>query len=146
MLASVEDRLQVAIPNVPVVDVEELVAKWFPASALIDVGLRLGGIDRSLMGQALAYSSALNYAPLVAKERRLIITGLGDRLAPPEQSEMLWRHWERCAMYWFPGNHILHVSQPDYLRRMTHFLRDNEFMPDEWRSRAEGADEGRAHA
>ena len=145
LLASVEDRLQVAIPNVPVVDVQELVSKWFPASALIDVGLRLGGIDRGLMGQALAYSSALNYQPLVAKERRLIITGLGDRLAPPEQSEMLWRHWERCSMYWFPGNHVLHVSQPDYLRRMTHFLRDNDFVPDEWRSRTEGADEGRAH-
>jgi len=55
-----------------------------------------------------------------------IITGLGDRLAPPEQAEMLWHHWDRCALHWFPGNHILHVSQPEYLRRMTRFLR--EFM------------------
>ena len=28
----------------------------------------------------------------------------------------------------FPGNHVLHVSQPDYLRRMTRFL--GEFMFD----------------
>jgi hypothetical protein len=27
---------------------------------------------------------------------------------------------------WFPGNHLLHVSQPDYLRRMTRFM--GEFM------------------
>ena len=35
---------------------------------------------------------------------------------------MLWEHWDRCAFHWFPGNHILHVSQPDYLRRMTRFM------------------------
>ena len=60
------------------------------------------------------------------KDRRLIIAGLGDRLAPPEQAEMLWKHWDRCAFHWFPGNHVLHVSQPDYLRRMTRFM--HEFM------------------
>ena len=32
---------------------------------------------------ASAYHSPLNYTPKVAKDRRLIITGLGDRLAPP---------------------------------------------------------------
>jgi hypothetical protein len=35
---------------------------------------------------------------------------------------MLWEHWDRCALHWFPGNHVLHVSQPAYLRRMTAFL------------------------
>jgi hypothetical protein len=39
---------------------------------------------------------------------------------------MRGHHWDRCALHWFPGNHILHVSQPEYLRRMTRFLR--EFM------------------
>ncbi len=74
------------------------------------------------------YPSPLNYPPLVPKDRRLIITGLGDRLAPPEQAEVLWEHWDRCAFHWFPGNHILHVSQPDYLRRMTRFMRDFMFQ------------------
>ncbi len=76
---------------------------------------------------ATMYPSPLNYPPLVPKDRRLIITGLGDRLAPPEQAELLWEHWDRCAFHWFPGNHILHVSQPDYLRRMTRFMRDFMF-------------------
>ena len=40
---------------------------------------------------------------------------------------MLWEHWDRCAFHWFPGNHVLHVSQPDYLRRMTRFMRDFMF-------------------
>lgn len=134
LIGSVDDRMKVVMPNVPVVDIGALVQQWFPASTVVEAGLNWGGIDREISDGSLAYSSALNYQPLVPKERRLIITGLGDRLAPPEQSLRLWRHWDRPAMHWFPGNHLLHVSQPDYLRRMTHFLRDNDFMPDEWRS------------
>jgi len=41
---------------------------------------------------------------------------------------MLWRHWDHCALHWFPGNHILHVSQPAYLRRMTRFMREFMFV------------------
>ena len=97
-------------------------------------GLTRLGFDTKVNGKfdestraATMYSSPLNYPPLVPKDRRLIITGLGDRLAPPEQAELLWEHWDRCAFHWFPGNHILHVSQPDYLRRMTRFMRDYMF-------------------
>jgi hypothetical protein len=57
----------------------------------------------------------------------MIITGLGDRMAPPEQAVMLWNHWDRPALQWFPGSHVLHVSQLDYLRRMTSFLREVMF-------------------
>jgi pimeloyl-ACP methyl ester carboxylesterase len=80
-------------------------------------------MSREDSAAASAYHCPLNYQPLVPKDRRLIITGLGDRLAPPEQAEALWEHWDRCALHWFPGNHILHVSQPEYLRRTNRFLR-----------------------
>ncbi|MGB8390816.1 alpha/beta fold hydrolase, partial [Mycobacterium sp.] len=53
---------------------------------------------------------------------RMIITGLGDRMAPPEHAVMLWEHWNRCTLHRFPGSHVMHVSQLDYLRRMTAFL------------------------
>ena len=123
LLAAAEPRLQAVIPNVPVVSVAAELKDWFPANLMFAAGQRLGRIDHEGFLEATAYHSPLNYAPLVAKDRRLIITGLGDRLAPPEQAEMLWQHWDRCALHWFPGNHILHVSQPAYLRRMTAFLR-----------------------
>jgi pimeloyl-ACP methyl ester carboxylesterase len=129
LIAAVDDRLQAVIPNVPVVAVEAELDAWFPANKLFTIGRRIGGISREEFAAALAYHSPLNYQPLIPKERRLIITGLGDRLAPPEQAERLWRHWDQCQFHWFPGNHILHVSQPEYLRRMTRFLR--EFMFDE---------------
>ena len=127
LIAGVDDRIQAVIPNVPVVTPESAFDDWFPANLLVRLGNRVTGTDAELMAGASRYHSPLNYAPLVPKDRRLIITGLGDRLAPPEQAEALWKHWDRCAFHWFPGNHILHVSQPDYLRRMTRFMHDFMF-------------------
>ncbi|KAA0086594.1 alpha/beta hydrolase [Mycolicibacterium sp. P9-64] len=122
LLASVDDRIQAVMPNVPVVKVEDLLDTWFPANRIFQLANRVTGTDREMSAAASMYHSPLNYQPLVPKDRRLIITGLGDRLAPPEQAEKLWEHWDRCALHWFPGNHVLHVSQPDYLRRMTRFM------------------------
>jgi len=127
LIASVDDRIQTVIPNVPVVAPDQTVDEWFPANKVVQLRTRLSNTGSELTKAATQYSSPLNYEPLVPKDRRLIITGLGDRLAPPEQAEMLWEHWDRCAFHWFPGNHILHVSQPDYLRRMTRFMRDFMF-------------------
>ncbi|OBG55082.1 peptidase [Mycolicibacterium fortuitum] len=127
LLASVDDRIQAVVPNVPVVTPDRTVDEWFPANKLVALQRRVARTDPALIEAAARYTSPLNYRPLVPKERRLIITGLGDRLAPPQQAEMLWKHWDRCAFHWFPGNHLLHVSQPDYLRRMTRFLRDFMF-------------------
>lgn len=123
LIASVDDRIQAVIPNVPVVTPEAAFDDWFPANMLVRLGNRLTHIDKARSDAATMFHSPLNYAPQIPTERRLIIAGLGDKLAPPQQAELLWRHWDRCAFHWFPGNHVLHVSQPDYLRRMTRFLR-----------------------
>ena len=127
LIASVDDRIQAVIPNVPVVTPETAVDEWFPANKVVALRTRLTQTDREDSAAAAMYHSPLNYRPLVPRDRRLIITGLGDRLARPEQAELLWEHWDRCAFHWFPGNHILHVSQPDYLRRMARFMRDFMF-------------------
>lgn len=127
LLAGVDERIQAVIPNVPVVTPDRTVDEWFPANKLVALERFAAGTDPELSAAATRYTSPLNYRPLIPKDRRLIITGLGDRLAPPQQAEILWEHWDRCAFHWFPGNHLLHVSQPDYLRRMTRFLRDFMF-------------------
>jgi pimeloyl-ACP methyl ester carboxylesterase len=127
LIASVDERIQAVIPNVPVVTPDRTVDEWFPANYVVRLRDRIAGTDDDLVHAATMYPSPLNYAPLVPKDRRLIIAGLGDRLAPPEQAELLWEHWDRCAFHWFPGNHVLHISQPDYLRRMTRFMRDFMF-------------------
>jgi pimeloyl-ACP methyl ester carboxylesterase len=122
LIAGVDDRIQAVIPNVPVVTPEAAFDDWFPANLLVRLGEALAHTDKDIAAAAYQYHSPLNYVPLLAKERRLIIAGLGDRLAPPQQAQKLWEHWDRCGFHWFPGNHILHISQPDYLRRMTRFL------------------------
>jgi Serine aminopeptidase, S33 len=127
LLATVEDRLEAVIPNCPVVAPAKLFDEWFPANALVKLGLRLANINRDEFNAGMSYHCALNYPPVIPKDRRMIITGLGDRLAPPDQAVMLWEHWDRCALHWFPGSHGVHVSQLDYLRRMTPFLRDFMF-------------------
>ncbi len=123
LIASADDRLEAVIPNVPLVTPESAFDDWWPASKVVELGRLLGGVSREESYSGFAYHSPLNYTPLVPKDRRLIITGLGDRLAPPEHAEALWEHWDRCALHWFPGNHVLHVSQPEYLRRTNRFLR-----------------------
>jgi dienelactone hydrolase len=127
LLASVEDRLEAVIPNCPVVTPSTMFDQWFPANTLVRLGLQLSNIGRDELAAGLSYHGPLNYAPLVAKDRRMIITGLGDRMAPPDQAVLLWEHWDRCTLRWFPGSHLLHVSQLDYLRRMTGFLHDVMF-------------------
>lgn len=122
LIASVDNRIQAVIPNVPVVTPDRTVDEWFPANKVVALRDKILGTDTELSEGAAMYSSPLNYQPLTPKDRRLIIAGLGDRLAPPEQAEILWKHWDHCAFHWFPGNHVLHVSQPDYLRRMTRFM------------------------
>ena len=127
LVASVDDRLEAVIPNCPVVTPKTMFDQWFPANKLVDLGLRLSGISPDELVAGLSYHCPLNYPPLVPKDRRMIITGLGDRMAPPDQALMLWEHWDRCALRWFPGSHVMHVSQLDYLRRMTGFLHDFMF-------------------
>ncbi len=127
LVASVDDRLEAVIPNCPVVTPATMFDTWFPANKLVGLGLRLSNISRDELTAGLSYHCPLNYRPLVGKNRRMIITGLGDRMAPPDQAVMLWEHWNRCALHWFPGSHVLHVSQLDYLRRMTQFLQNFMF-------------------
>ena len=127
LVASVDDRLEAVIPNCPVVTPKTMFDEWFPANKLVDLGLRLSDISPGELTAGLSYHCPLNYPPLVPKDRRMIITGLGDRMAPPGQAVMLWEHWDRCALRWFPGSHVMHVSQLDYLRRMTSFLHDFMF-------------------
>ncbi len=122
LVASVDDRLEAVIPNCPVVTPSTLFDEWFPANKLVRLGLRLSNISRDELTAGLSYHCPLNYQPLLPKDRRMIITGLGDRMAPPDHAVKLWKHWNHCALHWFPGSHVMHVSQLDYLRRMTEFL------------------------
>lgn len=123
ILAAVEKRLAFAIPNVPVVSLFDLMLQWQPAGAVLKTGLRLAGVSIREARHFLAVHCPLTYQPAIPHDRLMVVGGAGDRLAPPKHSRLLWDHWDRCRIHWFPGNHVLHLDQGKYLREISQFLK-----------------------
>lgn len=127
LLACIEPRLEMAIPNVPVTSIADLVMEWHPIAEYVRAALALAGKTIHDARRVLAVSSPLTYRPLLSRERLFIIGGVGDRLAPPKHSRLLWDHWDRCSMHWFPGSHLLHLDRGEYFRHMRRFMSDIGF-------------------
>jgi hypothetical protein len=115
MLASVEPRLAFALPNVPIISVADIVLEWQPMGALMRAALA-------------AVSCPLTFPPVLPRERLMIVGGAGDRLAPPKHSRILWDHWDRCPIYWFPGSHSIHLDRGKYLTEMARFMVGLDFL------------------
>lgn len=126
ILAAVEERLAFSIPNVPVVSIVDLLLQWAPASWVAQALMRFHGMSIREARHQLAVHCPLTYQPILPKERLMIIGGAGDRLAPPKHARLLWDHWERCRIHWFPGNHVLHLDKGKYLKEMLTFMREFE--------------------
>jgi pimeloyl-ACP methyl ester carboxylesterase len=122
LLAAIDARLDFAVPNAAVTWIPPLLDSWFPASVTGAALRRLSGIPADGLAAALAVHSPLTYAPLLAKERLMVVAGLGDRLAPPEQSMLLWEHWQRPELHWFPGSHVIHFGRTAYLEAMRRLM------------------------
>lgn len=118
LLAATEPRLDFVIPNAPVIWLSGLMDDWYPANIVNAATRRLHGVSREDYDQMLAVTSPLTYTPVVPRDRLMVIGGLGDRLAPPEQSLLLWEHWGRPRLEWFPGSHVIHMGQGGYLAAM----------------------------
>jgi hypothetical protein len=129
LLAATEPELAFAIPNVPVASLVDLVLEWPPIGAMVH-GL-LGWADLGLADarRGCAPSSPLTWAPLLPVERRMVIGGVADRLAPPNHTRLLWEHWDRCRLHWFPGSHLVHLDRGEYLREIARFLRELGVLP-----------------
>lgn len=125
LAAAVDDRLDFAVPNAAVTWLPPLLDAWFPASVTTKaLRLLLGGGDDETLAAALALHSPLTYEPVLPRERLMVVAGLGDRLAPPEQSLLLWEHWGRPELHWFPGSHVIHLGRGDYRAAMRRLLAD----------------------
>jgi pimeloyl-ACP methyl ester carboxylesterase len=127
LLASVEDRLKFAIPNVPVVSLPDLMLEWFPLNIALKTMLKVTGTSVAEFRHKMAVHCPLTYQPAIDKDRLMIIAGAGDRLAPPKHARLLWDHWDRPRIHWFPGNHLLHLDKGKYLKEMSRFMKEIEF-------------------
>jgi hypothetical protein len=121
LFASVERRLACVVPLVP-------------ASSLVDLVLRdlsdeqrlareALGVTRAILEDAWAPHAPLRHRPRVAPEGRLILAGLADRIYPPEQAQALHEHWDRPAIHWFPGSHIVPLGRAALRSRLAEHLR-----------------------
>jgi hypothetical protein len=118
LTAAVDERLDFAVPNAPVTWMPSLQDSWFPANVTTRVLRALAGLPEDDIARALAVHSPLTYAPVIPRERLMVVAGLGDRMAPPSQSLMLWEHWGRPELHWFPGSHVIHVGRGAYQEAM----------------------------
>ena len=101
--------------------------QWFPASWVAKSLMRLTGLSIREARHQLAVHNPLTYRPILPRERLMIVGGAGDRLAPPKHSRLLWDHWDRCRIHWFPGNHVIHLDQGKYLKEMLAFMQGIDF-------------------
>jgi pimeloyl-ACP methyl ester carboxylesterase len=129
LMAAVEPRLYVAIPNAAVTDLGRLIDGWAPAGPLFALARRRVGVDQAAYRATIGLHSPLKFPAVLPRERLFVIGGLGDRLAPPEQSVLLWEPWARPRIHWYPGGHILHLGRARYLREVGRFLRETGFSP-----------------
>lgn len=122
LLAAVDDRLAFAIPNAAVVSPADMVMEWAPLRQVFALGLPRLGMEMPALRHLMAVHSPLTYAPRLAPERLLIIAGAGDRFTAPRYQTLLHRHWAGSTIHWFPGNHVVHLHQREYLRLMRDFM------------------------
>ena len=127
LLAAVEKRLHFSIPNVPVASLMDLMLEWYPLSLILKTLLKLGNNSIYDARHMLAVHSPLTYQPLIPRERLMVIAGAGDRLATPKHARLLWDHWDRPRIHWFPGNHLIHLDKGKYLKEMAQFMREIGF-------------------
>jgi hypothetical protein len=131
LFSSIESRLSCAITMVPVASLTALIRRDLSEEKRL-AGEALG-LTEEVLEHAWAPHAPLRHAPRVAKEGRLIVAGLADRICPPDQAQALFEHWERPAIHWFPGTHVLPIGRRATRARMEQHLRETlltETVPD----------------
>lgn len=122
MLATADPRLSFCIPNSPVVSPIDMTLEWGSTRVLLRALMQLSKVNVIDMRRTSAVHSPLSYEPQLDTDRVLIIGGAGDRLTPPKLVRLLHEHWEGSHLHWFPGNHVVHLNQGEYLREMLRFM------------------------
>ena len=121
-MASVDARLKFAIPNSPLVVPIDMALQWQPLGPLLRFLQWRDNFGIGEMRHGMALHSPLSWQPRIDPERLLIIGGAGDRFTAPSFVNLLHRHWTGSRLHWFPGNHVLHLQQGQYLRLMKRFM------------------------
>ena len=121
LFASLEPGLACAIPLIPVASLSALV--WRGMREPRRHAAEAAGLDEAALERAFATHAPLRMQPLVPKEGRLVVGALADRVVPPAQAHALWEHWDRPALHWFAGTHLVWVGRREIRARIESHLR-----------------------
>ncbi len=119
--ATVDPALSFAVAMIPAVSMSELMWRHGEESPARRRAVA-AGVSSDLLDEVFAVHAPTERQPLIARERRMIVAGRGDRITPPDQAEALWRHWGECAIHWFPGGHLAQVGRGDAFRAVRKHL------------------------
>lgn len=122
LAASCDTRLDYAVSNVPAVVVADMAMEWPLVLPVAKVALGRRGLGLRDLREALAIQCPLTWTPAIDTDRLLIIGGAGDRFTAPRYLRLLHEHWAGSHLHWFPGNHVLHLRQREYLELMLGFM------------------------
>ncbi|MDX1649698.1 MAG: hypothetical protein R3263_07570, partial [Myxococcota bacterium] len=121
LFASLERGLACAVPSIPVASLSRLLWRDMPEERRL--ASEAVGLDPQLLDDAWAPHAPLRHRPRVAPDARLIVAGAIDRITPPDQALALWDHWERPALHWFPGSHLVPLGRAQTRARLASHLR-----------------------
>lgn len=116
LFATVEPSLAFAVPFIPLADLTDVVVDHerlrgvVVPQDLVDAGKR-----------AMALVRPLGRAPVVPKEKMLIVAAEGDRITKHSHAESLSRHFG-CEMVTFGGAHLLQFGRRDGFAAIARFL------------------------
>lgn len=120
LLATLDPTLDAAIPMIPLTDMPRLMWTLGEGTDALDRARR-GGVTQAHVERVFRVHSPLARPPVVPHDRRFVIAGSGDQITPRAQAEALWEHWDRPAIHWFPGGHLLHFGRGPALREVCAF-------------------------
>lgn len=117
------DSLGFCVPIVPMVSMAELAWEIITRDNGL-AGLREHGLTLDLLEQVYRVHCPLTYLPKTAKDRMLIIAGIGDQIVPSRQPKLLWDHWKRPRISWFQGGHVAQLKRSRVFQEITSFFGD----------------------
>lgn len=124
LAASIDSRLAFAIPNSPAVLLPDMIMGWPMLGASVRRVFAREGVGLKNFRHLSALHCPLTWKPVLDPERLMVIGGAGDRFTSPRLVNTLHEHWGGSEMHWFPGNHLIHLHQAEYLRMMKRFMDD----------------------
>jgi dienelactone hydrolase len=106
LLAALEPDLACVVAGVPTSDVAMMLTEtvrqhWGPEA------VAASGVEDEAFRTLSRLVSPLALPVAVPRERLFLYAAVGDRLVTPQQAIALWRHWDRPAILWLQGGHIL---------------------------------------